>query len=151
MNTEYLNIQPPNFHFKIRLTHFHLSYLRNISPINYKEWNGWVLLPTHQKKKYCFGHRECQTHSYGERQTHSSNTSADLASDLRLCTCGPPPLFQNETVSCLATGWERLLRSDRWPPKQTVPCRPQEAASKACTRMGNFYHWYTFDHTGQTE
>lgn len=150
MNTEYLNIQPPNFHFKIRLTHFHLSYLHNISPLIIKNEMGGFCFPL-IRKKYCFGHRECQTRSHRECQTRSSNTSAELASDLGLCSCGLSPPFQNETVSCLATRWEGIFRSDRWPPKQTLPWRPQKAASKASTRMDNFYHWCTSDRTGQTE
>lgn len=104
------------------------------------------------RKKYCFGHRERQTHSHRGWRAHSNNTSADLAAGLCPCSCGPRPPFQREAVSCLATSWEGLLRSDRWPPKQTLPGRrPQDAVSQASPRMGNFYGCYTSDHTGQTE
>lgn len=41
-----MNIPPPNFHFKIHLTNFHLHYLHNIFPLNYKnEMVGFLSHP----------------------------------------------------------------------------------------------------------
>lgn len=86
MNTEYLNIQPLNFHFKIRLNTFSLELSSSYFPLIIKNEMGGFCFPL-IRKKYCFGHKECQT--------HSNNTSADFAAGLCPCSCGPQPPFQS--------------------------------------------------------